>query len=191
MPFLAYVLIRPAAGFFTNQYTAYALHVLVAVTLLAVFWKKYKLNFKFDFLAILVGAIIFLIWIGLEGFYPVLFKIEYVPINAFFLISRLIGFLLIAPVIEELFTRSFLIRFIISNNWKKVPIGKYTLPSFIITVLFFGFSHSRWLAGIIAGVLLNLLLYKQKSIESCIVAHFTANLLLAIYVITTSSWFMW
>jgi CAAX prenyl protease-like protein len=191
LPFLAYLGIIPLVSLFFDKQIAYTIHVLVAIILLSIFWKNYKLKFRFDIIAVITGIIIFFIWIGIETIYPHLFSIEYIPSNSFFLISKLFGFILIAPLIEELFTRSFLIRILISKNWRKVPIGKYTLSSFIITVLFFGFSHNRWLQGIIAGILLNLLLYKQKRIESCIIAHLIANLSLAVYIIYTNSWFLW
>lgn len=189
IPFLAYILVVPLLSSF-NKGIAYPVHVFIMLIFLALFWKHYKLSFKFDFLAVLTGILIAVLWVLLADFYP-LFKIQFIPASTFFLVLKLMGFILIAPLIEELFTRSFLVRLIIDKNWKKVPIGKFTAASFIISVLFFGFSHNRWLPGLIAGILLNLLLYKQKRIESCIIAHFIANLLLAIYIIWTSSWQLW
>jgi len=103
---------------------------------------------------------------------------------------KLIISILLAPIIEEFFTRFFLLRFIISKKFKKVK-PHFTWPSFIITVLFFGFAHNRWLAGIITGILLNYLYYKRKEIGPCIVAHAVANLGLAIYVIYTGNWMFW
>lgn len=191
IPFLAYLAVIPIISLFFDSQIAYTMHVIVAIVLLAIFWKHYKLKFKWDSIAVITGIIIAFIWLVIENIYPHLFAIEYNPTNLFSLISKLLGFILIAPFIEELFTRSFLMRILINKNWRKVPIGKYTLPSFIITVLFFGLSHNRWLQGIIAGILLNLLLYKQKRIESCIIAHLTANIILAIYIIYTNSWFLW
>jgi CAAX prenyl protease-like protein len=192
IPFLAYILVLPFFTFILKStQIAYAIHALTAVTLIIVFWKSYKLKFRFDFLAVATGFLIFLLWIALEGTYPLLFEIEYEPASAFFLIVKLIGFLIAAPLIEELFTRGFLIRFIVNADWKKVSPGTFTWTSFAITVLFFGLSHNRWLVGILAGVLLNMLLYYRKNIESCILAHVTANLLLALYILATGSWGMW
>jgi hypothetical protein len=169
---------------------AYLIHILVGFTLLAIFWKQYKLKLKFDHIAIMFGFIIAIAWLLTYNIFP-LFSISFQPDNLFFLIMKLLGFLFLAPLVEELFTRSFLARALIAHDWKKIPIGKYTLPSFIITVLFFGFSHGAWISGLISGIVLNLLLYKQKSIESCILAHFTANLLLAIFIIATGTWSLW
>ena len=192
VPFLAYILLVPILNFFIHDsYISYAIKVAATFILLIFFWRYYRLKFRFSFLSVIVGIVIFFLWIALEGYYPLLGKIEFVPSNNVFLVSKLLGFLILAPLIEELFTRSFLMRVVISNNWSKVPIGKYTHVSFIITVLFFGFAHNRWLVGIIAGILLNLLLYKTKRIENCIAAHFTANLFLAIYIMSNSAWYFW
>jgi len=191
IPFLAYLFVNPLVSTLFDSYVSYAAGVFVSIPLLGFFWKKYKLKFRFDALAVLVGVVIFVLWVVLENTYTMFYSIGYVPSNGFFLFVKLVGFLLAAPLIEELFTRGFLIRFLVSKEFRKVPIGKYTLGSFIITVLFFGLSHNRWLVGLIAAVLLNLLLYKQKRIESCILAHFTANLLLAGYILFTGSWGFW
>jgi len=191
VPFSVYLVLYPLVSFFMDKQLAYTFHVIAAIILLAFYWKEYKLKFRLDSFAIATGVIIAFLWLLIENWYPHLYSIEFIPTNTFYLISKLAGFIIIAPLIEELFTRGFLMRIFISKNWRKVPIGKYTLPSFIFTVLFFGFSHNRWLSGLMAGILLNLLLYKQKRIESCITAHLTANLLLAVYIVATSSWFLW
>jgi len=151
----------------------------------------------FDPTALVLGVLIFLVWIGLEGRYP-LFATSDVHFNptdfegvltVILILMRFIGSVLIAPIIEELVMRSFLIRYIISPKWENVPIGKYTFESFAVVTLVFGFSHYRWLPGVITATLLNLLLYKRKNIVPCISAHAIANLLLLAYVVATGSWF--
>jgi len=156
--------------------------------------KKYR---KLDCTALLTGVTIFIMWVGLEGHYPTFFSPDsyYDPtifsasMAAFLILIRLLGSVLVAPLIEELFIRSFLIRYIIDPKWEDVPIGKYTFESFLIVTLIFGFSHFQWLPGILTAVLLNLLLYKKKRVFPCIVAHALANFLLFIYVVYTNSWF--
>ncbi len=156
--------------------------------------KKYL---SFDVLTIFIGMLIFVLWVGLEGFYPQFFSAQahYDPttfgsiLMLILILVRFIGSVLVAPVIEELFIRSFLIRYIISPNWEDVPIGAYTFESFAIVALVFGFSHYRWLPGLLTAILLNLLLYRKNNIVPCIVAHGVANLLLLIYVVVTGSWF--
>ena len=190
-PFLAYLFIIPLINFFKyDSHVSYALNVGIVGILLAVFWKEYHLKFKIDIIAIITGIVIAIAWLFTYDIMP-LFSIRFEPDSTLSLIFKLMGFLIIAPLIEELFTRSFLARILISKNWRNAKIGKFTVSSFIITAVFFGFSHNAWLAGLISGVVLNILLYKRKSIESCILAHFTANLTLAIYIIANSGWYIW
>ena len=201
IPFVLYIAITPLLGLFIDEpmYAGYVIKTILAAAALAYYWKKYKeIKFRFDLHAVLAGIVIFAIWVGIDGLYPHLGEPS--PFNPFvfggiqagiLLAFILFGAIMIAPIIEELFVRSFLIRYIISEDFEKVKIGAYSLSSFIITVLFFGFSHNRWLAGIITGIILNLLLYKKKELNSCIIAHSIANLLLAIFVLSTGSWEFW
>ena len=184
IPFVLYLVITPLANYLLkNPFLSYTLSTLVVGILLIFFWKHYKLKFRFDIMAIITGILIFLFWVLLEGKYPLLFKTQvFITANTLQLIIRVIGFIIITSLVEELFTRGFLIRYLVSQNWRKVPIGKFTWLSFIITVLFFGLSHSEWLQGLVAGILLNLLYYRSKSVGSCIVAHGIANLLLIILI---------
>jgi CAAX prenyl protease-like protein len=60
-----------------------------------------------------------------------------------------------------------------------------------LTVVLFGLEHNFILAGVMAGIAYNLLLYRTKSLAHCILAHAVTNLALAIYVITTGKWQFW
>ena len=168
-----------------------AARVAILLLLIFLFKKFYKFKLKFDVLSLLIGLVIFLSWILLEGHYPLLGTTSYLPKDNTFLLIRIFSFVIITPIIEEFFTRNFLARILLKNDWRKVPIGKFTATSFILTVLFFGFSHNRWLPGLIAGILLNYLIYKKKDIGSVVIAHSTANILLVVYIIYTKSWFFW
>ncbi|MBT3464402.1 CAAX prenyl protease-related protein [archaeon] len=193
IPFFTYLFSPILIELFTKNVTYSDLgKVILTGMLLAFYWKKYKIKWKISFLAFFVGALIFGFWVFLEGYYPIIGTPKgFEPLNSFELIIRLFSSILIAPLIEELFIRSFFNRYLISQNWKKLPIESTTTYSFWITVLFFGFSHNRWLPGLIAGILLNLVLIKKKDISQAIFAHFIANLFLSIYVIATKSWIFW
>ena len=195
IPFLFYVGISYLNYFGFDQFWIYFLKVLIVGALLYYFRKDYKLKIKFDPGSIGIGLLIFIIWIGIDSFYPHLGSSSFNPYETsfpiFFIVVKVVGMMLIASIVEELFTRSFLIRVIIEKSWEKVKIGTFTWLSFIVTVLFFGFAHERWLAGIITGIILNLWLYKKKDLFATIIAHSTANLALAVYVLATNSWLLW
>ena len=104
---------------------------------------------------------------------------------------RLIGAAVVVPVMEELFWRSFLMRYLINPNFRSVPMGAFTWFSFMGVAIMFGLEHHRVVVGIIAGLLYNLLLIRQKKLKGVILAHGVTNLGLGIYVLLTGNWLFW
>ena len=207
-PFVIYIGIGVLVSGLLVGYEDYQLYVAYAVRTLIVgaILLRYRSSYtelkerKLDLLALLIGLLIFALWVGLDGHYPMFSSASshYDPsvlgigMLIVLLSIRLVGSVLVAAFIEELFIRSFLLRVLIDpDKWADVPIGTYTLGSFVVVVLFFGFAHFQWLPGILTGILLNLLLYKRRNLFSCVQAHAIANLMLFLYVIYTGSWFFW
>ena len=186
IPFIAYLIVGLIANYFLNNiFISYAISTIFVGVLIIIFWKHYKIKFRFDWLAVITGIAIFILWALLEKVkYPLFFENSaIIPSSPVEWVIRIIGFVVVTPIIEEVFTRGFLIRYLVDQNWRNVAVGKFTWLSFVITVLFFGLSHGKWLAGLAAGILLNLLYYRSKSVGSCIVAHGIANLLLLIFLL--------
>jgi len=107
------------------------------------------------------------------------------------ILVRVTGAVLMVPVFEELFVRSWVLRMIIDPDFEKVPVGKFTWPSFLLSSLFFGFSHHEWLAGILCGLAFCGVLYYRKNLVDVMIAHAVANLALALYVLHTGHWHFW
>ena len=59
---------------------------------------------------------------------------------------RIFGASIVIPLMEELFCRSFLIRWVVNPDSEKVVFGTFTLGSFASTVVVFGLEHNLWLA---------------------------------------------
>lgn len=108
-----------------------------------------------------------------------------------FVLVRVIGIAIVVPIIEEIFWRGFLLRWLIDPDWEKVSLGTYTRNSSLTLVVFFALAHPEWLAAAMYCFLLNGLLYWKRDLWLCVVAHSTSNLLLAIYVLATGSWWLW
>ena len=187
VPFLVYIITTPLV----NYGYMLIIRFFLVLSLILAFSEYYKFKLKPEFFPVLIGAIIFLFWVLLDGYYPLIGKTYYAAGNNILLIFRILSFVAIAPVVEEFFVRNFLARILINNNWKKVRLGTFTTASFVMTTLFFGFSHNRWLPGLIAGALLNYAMSRKKNMGSVILAHATANALLAAYIIYTGSWNFW
>ena len=178
----------------------YPLQSIVVLGSLILYWKAYKaeIRFSFDLTAIIVGVAVFFVWVLPEGLYPQIGHSEFNPNDLaggkaiYLLIAfRLFGASLTIPLVEELFWRSFALRFLIKTRFKDIPLGYFNWFSFAAGSLAFGFAHHRWLPGIIAGAAYALLLYRSKNLFSPILAHAVTNFLLGIYVIATGKWYFW
>jgi CAAX prenyl protease-like protein len=97
------------------------------------------------------------------------------------LVVRLLGFALVTPFVEELFVRSFLIRVVDvmdkGRDFRDLPIARFSWRSFLVTSVWFTFTHLswEWIVAAPTGVLFNLWLYRRRHIGAPIVAHATAN----------------
>ncbi len=94
---------------------------------------------------------------------------------------RLLGFAMVTPFMEELFVRSFLIRLVDAvdkgKDFRDLPIARFSWRSFLITCVWFTFTHVswEWIVAAPTGILLNLWLYHRRHIGAPIVAHAVAN----------------
>jgi CAAX prenyl protease-like protein len=93
-----------------------------------------------------------------------------------FYAARLTGLVLLVPLIEELFWRSFLIRWLIDPDFRRVTIGRVTLMSAGVTSVLFALAHPEWLPALLTGALWAWLLHQTKSLGACVISHVVANL---------------
>ena len=156
-------------------------------------------------LAVTVGLIAIVIWIAADPFYPGATKLmggkPSVPFDPtsikpatwryVFIGFRVFGAVAVVAVMEEIFWRGFLIRWIDSNDFKRVPVGVYSWKAFGITVVLFGLEHEQWLGGMVCGGLYNWLYCKRKDLFSCVLAHATSNAALAAWVLWRGDWKFW
>jgi CAAX prenyl protease-like protein len=153
-------------------------------------------------LAVAVGIAVAVAWVGLERLpYPKFglsgtrqaFNPYVLPPagRVAFLAVRLFGLVLLVPVMEELFWRSFVIRFAIDADFGRVPIGTVTPTAAAISSALFAAAHPEWLPALLTGLAWAWLLWKTKSLGACVVSHAVANLALGLYVLATGNWQLW
>jgi len=95
---------------------------------------------------------------------------------------RVAGISLCVPVMEELFWRGFLMRWLISEDFTRVPLGTYVPFSFWVTTAFFAMAHgAEWPLAVIVGMLYGFWFVKTKALGNIMLAHGTTNFLLAFY----------
>lgn len=148
---------------------------------------------------ILAGLVTFFLWISLDGSLPAAappsgFRLDLLPegpVRMLITAIRVAGAVLVVPVMEELFWRSFLLRYLVRERFLSVPIGAFSWGSFLLTTALFGLEHHQIWAGMAAGAIYNLICYKTRSITHCVLAHAVTNLLLACYVLQSGKWYFW
>ena len=179
----------------------YPLRFFAAVITLWVFRRSYaSLSWGFDWLAPAVGAIVFVIWVALDRFSsPTADQDVFATLLSYSTVARVtwITFRVLAavvtvPLAEELAFRGFLMRRLISSDFDSVSLRHFSWFALLGSSLAFGFLHGGyWIAGSIAGILFSLLVIRRGRIGEAVVAHATANALLAAYVLTYHKWHLW
>ncbi len=207
LPFCLFLLFTEPARFFPSLVPLLYITKTILVGGLLWFWRdKYRDDFSAKLAisewltALACGLLVLVLWIAPEQyFYKMDGGVGFNPYalansqgGAMGLIAiRLIGASLVVPLMEELFWRSFLMRYLINPDFRAVSIGSFTWLSFLGVAILFGLEHHRVIVGIIAGLLYGLLLIRQKNLKGVIVAHGVTNLGLGIYVLVTENWMFW
>jgi CAAX prenyl protease-like protein len=98
----------------------------------------------------------------------------------------------LVPIIEELFWRAWLMRWLISPKFQKVRLGTYSAEAFWIVAILFATEHGPyWDVGLAAGIIYNAWMVRTRSLGDCILAHAVTNAALCGYVIATHKWEYW
>ena len=83
------------------------------------------------------------------------------------------------------------LRKLIASDFEQVSPRQFTLLSFVGSSVLFGLLHQSWIAGTLAGAAFALAMYYRGRLSDAIVAHVTANALIAASVFTFGWWGFW
>ncbi|MGD0363407.1 MAG: CAAX prenyl protease-related protein [Bryobacteraceae bacterium] len=112
--------------------------------------------------------------------------------NPYFIGLRVLESAILVPIVEELFWRGWLMRWIIRPDFEGVAIGRYTALSFWAVALLFASEHGPyWDVGLIAGMAYNWWCVRTRNLADCMLAHAVTNGLLAAYVLLFDQWQYW
>jgi len=212
LPFALYILFLAATPLIAgalphvDQRWLYALQVGAVGLTLALLWRQYVelgagpvLRAGQWAIRLAAGVAVFGLWISLDlpwfrmdeggpGFDP---RGEDGRIDWPLAAVRLLGAAVIVPVMEELFWRSFLMRWVDRPDFLNLYPALVSLRALAITALVFGVEHNLWLAGVIAGLVYGGLYLRTCNLWSPILAHAVTNLLLGIWILQTGHWRFW
>jgi CAAX prenyl protease-like protein len=185
------------------EYWVYPLQTLVCGAALVFFWGRYDFGKSGAWLpAMAVGLIALGLWLvpqalpgsspRLDGFDPTVFSGS--PLLYWLtVVARFARLVIVVPLVEEIFWRGFLMRYLIREDFTKIPLGAYDTRSFFGVAALFMLVHSMpdWPAAFVTGLLYNGLLVRTKSLSACVAAHAVTNLGLGIYIMATRQWGFW
>ncbi|ETX12792.1 hypothetical protein OCH239_17150 [Roseivivax halodurans JCM 10272] len=190
LPFAVFMLSALVAStFWQAPELAYPLRAMV---MLAVLWLVRRpllaLAWRLDPLALGAGATIGTAWLAshpADAAAPALAVLGPAAL-AIWIATRMIGTTLLVPVIEELFFRSYLL--------DRLGAGRGmqgALLAVAISTAGFAVLHDRWLAAALAGLVFAWLAMRPGGrITDAVVAHMSANGIIAVWAITTGDWSM-
>ncbi|MCF7668380.1 MAG: CAAX prenyl protease-related protein [Verrucomicrobia bacterium] len=213
-PFLIFVFLTLGQGKLGagSQFWVYAVKTVVGAFMLLFVWRSIiEMRWRLSLPAVGVGAAVFVMWIGLDGFVRMLelptgflylapasgtwnpFEIFGAGAGAawIFFCVRLFGSALVVPPLEEVFYRSFLYRYIQKSDFMGVPLRGFHFFAFFAVALVFGLSHREWLAGVLCGMAYQGLVCWKGRLGDAMTAHAVTNFLIGLWILYTGNWQYW
>ena len=209
MAFLGWRSLAPADGTWAglDPRSLYALQVVAVGAMLAWWWRDYGElarqtlpSARESLLAAAVGVAVFLLWVRLDAPWMTLTTgavAPFVPVGAdgrldwTLVVPRLIGAALLVPVMEELFWRSFLMRWIQHPVFEAVAPAQVGLKAIVLSTFVFVLAHTLWLAAIVAGLAYAWLYVRTGKLWVAVIAHAVTNGVLGAWVLATGNWQFW
>jgi CAAX prenyl protease-like protein len=208
-PFGAFIAVMAAEhALLPHSQILYPIRFLIVLAVILLVSRPYlQLRPRNPLASIAVGIAVFLIWIAPDQLFG--YRHFWLFDNAitgsastsiptdmqaslWFLALRTLGSVALVPIIEELFWRGWLMRWLINPDFEKVPLGTYAPAAFWVVAILFASEHGPyWEVGLIAGAVYNWWLIRTRSLADCILAHAVTNGILAAYVMASGEWQYW
>lgn len=108
------------------------------------------------------------------------------------LVLRVIRASILVPVVEELFWRGWLPRWIQDTRFERIPLGTYTPLAFWATALLFAAEHGPfWDVGLLCGIIYNWWMKRTRSLGDLVLVHAATNFALSMFIIASQRWTFW
>ena len=184
----------------------YGVTVVAVGGLLAIFWREYgefarqrRPTAAEALLATAVGLGVFALWIQLDAPWMTIGapSAVFTPLTAAGTIDwplaavRWVGATLVVPVMEELFWRSFLMRWLERPVFEGVDPQRVGTRAIVLSTFVFMLAHTMWLAAIVAGLAYAWLYVRSGKLWLPVIAHAATNGALGAWVVATGNWQFW
>jgi CAAX prenyl protease-like protein len=150
-------------------------------------------------LAVAVGLAVFGLWIVLDAPWMTLepTAAPFRPVDAQgrldwpLIAVRWLGAALLVPVMEELFWRSFLMRWLQGAPFAGVDPRRVGPRAVLLSTFVFTLAHTLWLAAALAGLAYAWLYRRTGRLWPAVLAHAVTNGVLGVWVVATGNWTFW
>lgn len=214
LPFAVFMLLLVLRGALPEDGSAafdarwvYAANLLIVGGLLGWYWREYGELASAQTLpsaseaglAVGVGLLVFGLWINLDAPWMTIGEstARFTPLDADGRINwplaavRWLGAVAVVPVMEELFWRSFLMRWIQSPRFESVVPQTIGARAIVLSTFVFMLAHTLWLAAIVAGLAYSWLYRRTGRLWVSVIAHAVTNGALGIWVLWSQRWAFW
>lgn len=198
MPFLVSVAVGIIGAAFLPDSPGMTIVRILAVALtLAAFRKQYHElglpDWRWGIATGVAGALLYAIALayvpyGMGGDRRQSVVPELAPV---WLTLRAVAYVFIAPVVEELAFRGYLIRRLQAKDFLSVPPGQGTWFGMLASSVLFGLYHPTWLGGMAVGLLYAIVYRRRGQLRDSILAHAITNAILACYAVGMGRWEYW
>lgn len=189
MFFIAIESVLPAG--WMAPHTLYAIQIVATTVAFLVFRADYGElavpSLRRTDLAVgaVVGVLVFVLWRLLDQPWAMIGEARPIetaasawasdPLHA---IARIVGAIVLVPLIEELFWRSFLMRWLQSADFLALAPAAIGLRASLIAALLFGLEHQLIVAGVVAGLVYGELYRRLGRLWPVVIAHAVTNAML-------------
>jgi len=196
----------PQAAALLDARWLYALNLPLVGGLLLWWWREYgelsrqnAPTLREAALAVVLGLVVFVLWTQLTAPWMQIGEgsASYRPIDASgapdwpLIAVRWLGATLVVPVMEELFWRSYLMRWFERPTFEGVDPRQAGWRAVVLSTFVFVLVHPLWLAATVAGLAYALLYRATGKLWTAVIAHAVTNGALGIYVVLSGRWAFW
>jgi CAAX prenyl protease-like protein len=182
----------------------FTIRAFVVMALLVLFWRGYSelhnaaLTWRQVSIAIVSGIAVFFMWINLDFPWATFGEMTVFDpkradggIDWTLVHFRMLGLAVVVPVMEELFWRSFMLRWIDRHDFLELPPEKVSWRAIVVSSLLFASEHQMWLAGFIAGFIYAMLYVRTGNLWVPVISHVVTNAVLGAWILETGNWRFW
>ena len=205
VPFVVFMAFLKVGALGVDLRVELILRLVAPALAIAYYWKAFpSLSVQRPITSCLVGLGVLVLWVAPELLWPG-YRSHWLFQNALFgrlsaqplanpidLALRSLRAIVVVPIVEELFWRGWLMRWLIKDEFDTIPVGSYRTTSFLLTAVLFASVHGAyWEVGLLTGLIYNWWAVRTRSLGDLMLVHGVTNAALAAFVIVTHRWEFW